>query len=177
MQDGLAYDADEFVQNLNLVSSSDLSACLTQNSGRSITQEAWTNFVTYFDQTCGDLYIYDYDPTELLDCNEDILVDIGISVAECQSWYTDVEDWFYDIYAVPELDQLISLVPELAQIFGGEFGQEIYDIYTYLLEFNVWDSEFPECTYLNDLQLEGALYEEFSQFCFNQTGARRRLQE
>lgn len=122
MWNGLAYDVTGYAQKLNLIASSDLSACLTEKSGLSITQEAWTNFVTYFDETCGDVYFYDYDETDLLDCNEDILIELGISVAECQSWYTDVEDWFYDIYAIPELDQLISLVPELAQVFGGEFG-------------------------------------------------------
>lgn len=108
---------------------------MNTNSGLSITQDAWTNFVTYFDETCPDLYIYDYSDVDLLDCNEDILVDLGISVAECESWYTDVEDWFYDIYNIPDLDQLMSLVPELAQIFGGELGNEIYDIYRYILEF------------------------------------------
>lgn len=151
MFDGLAYDADGYVQKLNLVSSQDVSDCLNQNGGLSITQEAWTNFVTYFDETCADLFIYDYDVDDLVDCNEDILIDLGISVAECESWRTDVEDWFFDIDDLPEIDQLIALVPELSQIFGGEFGNEIYEIYRYILEFDVWGVDFPECTYLNDL--------------------------
>lgn len=96
------------------VSLPDLQTCLDTNAGLTISQEAWTNFITYFDTNCQELIPYDYDDTDILECNENILLELEISVSECESWKSDVEDFMYDIYQLPELETLITLVPELA---------------------------------------------------------------
>ena len=78
----IGYDSSYFVKNLQDVVYQDLATCITTVTGGTLAQDAWTEIVAYFDTTCQETF-YDYDPTELLECTEEVLEETDMTMIEC----------------------------------------------------------------------------------------------
>jgi len=84
---------------------------------------------------------------------------------QCQSSYNEVKDWLWDIYEVPELEELIAFCVELEEFFNSEFSTSLYDLYTFFVQEEIWEAPYPECTYKKDLKLKPSAEEELTQHC------------
>lgn len=59
----------------------------------------------------------------------------------------------WDINQIPELKYIKALCKPLKTFFDNEIGSKLFDLYMFFVETWIWDALYPECTYLQDIEL------------------------
>lgn len=79
----IGYDQNYFVKNLKDVDFTALANCMDTTTGFTLIKATWDEIVAHYDTTCQDTF-YEYEPSEVKECTQDVLESTGMTMQECK---------------------------------------------------------------------------------------------